>query len=340
MKGKDLISEAELEKRRRKASGVWKLFGGLSVLCILIAGAAICAAVDGLLQDNRSFIYIGLGVIGVSGILSLIFKRISKTVYNKFNKEFKDNSVRVALSEIMTVINFEPEETYDNGTIDEANLFSFVKKSGNDLLEAEYNGYHFTQCDLELIDEFTKTDKDGDTYKTERTVFKGRFMIIDYDIFTDEPVRVFQRAKKLSERQLMRELEEDEPGLPSVGEFVAGKIMSVLSPGFEKDKIIRTESTEFDSRFEIKTKSPVDALRVLTPQMITGILEASDRLKGELRFAFANDKIYFAYENKKDLMEADKSGGKTIAEQKVRIQNEIKVITDFLDTFPLMTTKS
>jgi hypothetical protein len=239
----------------------------------------------------------------------------------------------------MTVINFEPDETLSGYTIEESSLFSFVKQNGNDLLEAEYKGYHFSQCDTELIDEYTDIDENGHSSKSYRTVFRGRFMIIDYDIFTDEPVRVYERSKRLSEKQLMRELEEDEPGLPSIGGFVAGKIMSVLSPGFEKDKPVRTESSEFDSRFMIKTKSPVDALRILTPQMINGILETADRLDGELSFAFKNDKLYFAYENNKDLMEADKAGNKTLSEQKLRIQNEIKIITDFLDTFPLRSLK-
>jgi hypothetical protein len=138
-------------------------------------------------------------------------------------------------------------------------------------------------------------------------------MVIDYDVFTNEPVYVIDRGGRIKDKDLMKETSDK--------------------------RVVHTESSEFNSRFKVTSDSAVDALRVLTPHMITGILEANDRLKVAVKFAFKNDKIYFAWGNGSDLMEADTTGTKTIEEQKLQIQSDIKAITDFLDSFPLRTLK-
>jgi hypothetical protein len=230
-----------------------------------------------------------------------------------FNKVFKENLVVAALSEAMTVISYKPDSCFSADIINESQILHFSKYSGNDLLEAEYNGHRFKQSDLHLLEEYEERDEDGHYHTHYRTCFRGRLMIIDYDIFTDTKVFVMDRGKRLSEEALIREQGQENS--------------------------IHTESAEFNKRFRIVSSSPVDALRVLTPHMITGILDANDRLGVAINFCFKNDKIYFAWGSGNDPMETDSTGRKTVAEQIIQIKNDIKAITDFLDSFPLRTLK-
>jgi hypothetical protein len=291
------------------------------------------------LAENSELLKVGVIAIIALIIVICIIKAIRKSIYRKQNKIFKETVVREALSKAMTVIKYEPDSTLSSKTVDEANLFSFVKLKGNDLLEAEYKGHHFSQCDLELIDEFTEYNDNGHSYKVERTVFRGRFMVIDYDTLSNEPVRVRDRYKNLTERQLMDEANESRGEASSLGGFIAEKIVGALSPGFRQDEVIHTESAQFNSQFKVLCASPVEAFRILTPQMIAGILDTKERLHTELDLSFKNDKIYLAWEQKKDRLEKDKTGNKLSEKQLSRIQNDIKEITDFFDNFPLKTLK-
>jgi hypothetical protein len=292
-----------------------------------------------LIAEHSELLKVGVIAIIALIIAVCIIKAIRKSIYRKQNKIFKETAVREALAKAMTVIKYEPDSTLSSKTVDEANLFSFVKLKGNDLLEAEYKGHHFSQCDLELIDEFTEYSDNGHAHKVERTIFRGRFMVIDYDTLSNEPVLVRDRYKNLTERQLMDEANESRGEVKGLGGFIAEKIVSALSPGFKKDEIIHTESAQFNSQFKVLCESPVEAFRILTPQMIAGILDTKERLHTEIDFSFKNDKIYIAWEDKKDALEKDKARNKLSEKQLNRIQNDIREITDFFDSFPLKTLK-
>jgi hypothetical protein len=303
----------EMEKLRQEAVNEQKTQQGYAILPnILFILSGITLAISALAGNVPLIIVSVIAMIGFY-VWKTNYENKAKAAYDSFNKTFKDNLVVASLSEIMKVIKFSPNEHFTRDVLNESRLFDYDRVDGNDLLEAEYKGYHFEQCDLHLEEEYTTTDDDGHETTHYRTTFKGRLMVIDYDVFTNEPVYVIDRGGRVKDKELTKELKDN--------------------------RVVHTESSEFNSRFKVTSDSAVDALRVLTPHMIAGILEANDRLKVNVKFAFKNDKIYFAWGNGCDLMEADKSGNKTVEQQKVQIQSDIKAITDFLDSFPLRTLK-
>jgi hypothetical protein len=265
-----------------------------------------------------NFLLIIIGMIAIIRFAFLVVKRSKEMdpIRKSYEAMFKENVVKASLSEVMTVLAYHPAEHFGEELLERTKLFdSFDRCFGNDLLEAEYKGYHFEQCELHLEEEYTETDEQGRKVTRYRTIFKGRLMIIDYDTFSNEPLYLYDRGRRLSEKELLKEVDST------------------------KD-VVHTESLEFNSRFKAVSKVPGEALRILTPHMMEAILAANDRLKVKVQFAFFDDKLYFAWGNLKDTMEVSVSSKTTIAEQKARIQDEVKAVTDFLDTFPLKTLKA
>jgi hypothetical protein len=307
------MTTQEMEAKRLEAVAEQKLQKSKAILPnIFFVISFISLAISGLSGNIPMIIVSVIALVGFY-VWKNHYESKAKAAYDGFNQMFKENLVVASLSEIMKVYSFKPDEHFSREVLYAAHIFNFDTVSGNDLLEAEYKGYRFEQCDLHLQEEYTTTDDEGNETTHYRTTFKGRLMVIDYDVFTNEPVYVTDRGGRIKDKALMKEMSDK--------------------------RVVHTESAEFNSRFKVTSDSAVDALRVLTPHMITGILEANDRLKVAVNFSFKNDKIYFAWGNGSDLMEADKSGRKTVEEQKLQIQSDIKAITDFLDSFPLRTLK-
>ena len=125
-------------------------------------------------------------------------------------------------------------------------------------------------------------------------VFSGTLMMMDFDAFSDEPVAVRRRSGK---------------------------------PG--KNDIL-TESDAFNKLFRIDAKDAVSALRILTPPVLEGFINASEKLKCPLEAAFRNDKLYITLANG-DTLEANETGTRTINEQRERIKTEMQDILSVVD---------
>jgi hypothetical protein len=321
----------ELENKRQelfRKAGPANIFGWL----LTIVGAMIFAygfltflpaAVvgDGTIEGslfirNVILMIIGLIVFG----LGYLMKAAWKQKFAEFNKIFKNNVVLTLLSEKMDIISYTPDSDMKKEEMDNANLFrEYNVHYGNDLLEATYNNTHFRMCDTKQIYQYTTYDEDDKptTHNIDR--FKGRLMIIDYDAFCDTPVYVCEHTAKMLNKPSQYSLDDKE------------------------DTMLSTESPEFDKMFYVKCESQLDALRLLTPQVINGILDLRKKFSiyiKNIRFAFRDDKLYVAVYSEKDFMEAAEMSGITVAEQREHIIKEISFITDVIDLLYLREIKS
>lgn len=241
-----------------------------------------------------------IGVVAVIAlaVIALIYKVTIKPMVDDYKLSFKDAVVKPALEEFLSDLDYRPTESIPYPDILASRLFpAHTECSGNDLIKAKYRDLSFTQSNVTMLDEreVMGDPENGGVTTTEKVVvFSGTLMMMDFDAFSDEPVAVRRRSGK---------------------------------PG--KNDIL-TESDAFNKLFRIDAKDAVSALRILTPPVLEGFINASEKLKYPLEAAFRNDKLYITLANG-DTLEANETGTRTINEQRERIKTEMQDILSVVD---------
>lgn len=241
---------------------------------------------------------IGVAAVIVLAVIALICKVTIKPMVDDYKLSFKDAVVKPALEEFLSDLDYRPTESIPYPDILASRLFpAHTECSGNDLIKAKYRDLSFTQSNVTMLDEreVMGDPENGGVTTTEKVVvFSGTLMMMDFDAFSDEPVAVRRRSGK---------------------------------PG--KNDIL-TESDAFNKLFRIDAKDAVSALRILTPPVLEGFINASEKLKCPLEAAFRNDKLYITLANG-DTLEANETGTRTINEQRERIKTEMQDILSVVD---------
>ncbi len=241
-----------------------------------------------------------IGVVAVIAlaVIALIYKVTIKPMVDDYKLSFKDAVVKPALEEFLSDLDYRPTESIPYPDILASRLFpAHTECSGNDLIKAKYRDLSFTLSNVTMLDEreVMGDPENGGVTTTEKVVvFSGTLMMMDFDAFSDEPVAVRRRSGK---------------------------------PG--KNDIL-TESDAFNKLFRIDAKDAVSALRILTPPVLEGFINASEKLKCPLEAAFRNDKLYITLANG-DTLEANETGTRTINEQRERIKTEMQDILSVVD---------
>lgn len=241
---------------------------------------------------------IGVAAVIALAVIALIYKVTIKPMVDDYKLSFKDAVVTPALEEFLSDLDYRPTESIPYPDILASRLFpAHTECSGNDLIKAKYRDLSFTQSNVTMLDEreVMGDPENGGVTTTEKVVvFSGTLMMMDFDAFSDEPVAVRRRSGK---------------------------------PG--KNDIL-TESDAFNKLFRIDAKDAVSALRILTPPVLEGFINASEKLKCPLEAAFRNDKLYITLANG-DTLEANETGTRTINEQRERIKTEMQDILSVVD---------
>ncbi len=241
---------------------------------------------------------IGVVAVIVLAVIALICKVTIKPMVDDYKLSFKDAVVKPALEEFLSDLDYRPTESIPYPDILASRLFpAHTECSGNDLIKAKYRDLSFTQSNVTMLDEreVMGDPENGGVTTTEKVVvFSGTLMMMDFDAFSDEPVAVRRRSGR---------------------------------PG--KNDIL-TESDAFNKLFRIDAKDAVSALRILTPPVLEGFINASEKLKCPLEAAFRNDKLYITLANG-DTLEANETGTRTINEQRERIKTEMQDILSVVD---------
>ena len=241
---------------------------------------------------------IGVVAVIVLAVIALIYKVTIKPMVDDYKLSFKDAVVKPALEEFLSDLDYRPTESIPYPDILASRLFpAHTECSGNDLIKAKYRDLSFTQSNVTMLDEredMGDPENGGVTTTEKVVVFSGTLMMMDFDAFSDEPVAVRRRSGK---------------------------------PG--KNDIL-TESDAFNKLFRIDAKDAVSALRILTPPVLEGFINASEKLKCPLEAAFRNDKLYITLANG-DTLEANETGTRTINEQRKRIKTEMQDILSVVD---------
>jgi hypothetical protein len=240
----------------------------------------------------------------VAAVILIVLFWIMKLPMNaRYKDAFREQVVVKGLSSVLQSMDFRPGEKLDEAIIKASALFpKYDIYSGNDYLAAEYKGIHFTQSDVCLAEEYeeTYTDRDGEirTRVKTTTIFRGCFMVFDYDAISNEPVFVLPRGNKAQRDGILTELEP------------------------------------FNQEFSVTSKDATSAFRILTPPVLEGILQSKQRIGCPLALSFKDDKIYAALSNG-DSFEVSAVGDTTLSEQRERVARDIETVLSMVETLYL-----
>lgn len=285
----------ELESLRKTAQK--KVVTGI----IITALAVILGIV--LLGDYRPAIFIL--VIGAA-----ITTFVSMKPTREFKLAFKEMFVKKSLTAQFTDLKFEPEQGLDRSVIANTNMMYMGDRySSNDYISGKYKDINVQQADVHIEEEHEYTDSDGNTHTTWVTIFKGRWLVFDFN-------KTFKANLQVCEKG-----------------FGNNKVSNWRSK--LKYQQVKMEDQEFNNQFKIYAQSDHEAFYILTPALMQKIKAVNDALNGSLLFCFIDNKLHVGLQNGQDSFEH--SIFKPINEQEIieNVSRDIKVITSFVDELDL-----
>ena len=289
------MSVEEIEILRRKAKNTILI----GTFFTIITAIALFVMLNSPLY---SIILIILGTI-ITQIISIKPRK-------KFVLAFKETFVLKSLKTIFTDLIYEPEKGLDESIIrDTKMMYMGDRYSSNDYISGKYKNINVIQADVHIEEEHTSTDSDGNTTTTWITIFKGRWMIFDFNKYFKANIQISQKGFGNSK-------------LSNWGSKI-------------KYKKIMLEDQEFNNSFKTYAQDEHEAFYILTPSLMEKIKKLTNNISGKLLFCFIDNKLHIGLQNNKDSFE---HGIFTrIDEEKVtnEISQDIKLITNFIDELSL-----
>lgn len=296
-----MITFEELEKMRIALKNKYTICTIIGILLIVGVGVGTY-----LLELHPIFIVMA---IIISILIGVIF---TAKQAKEYSLSFKKYFVKSSLEKIFTNLKYQPDSGISYNTIASTNMMRMGDRySSNDLVTGNYKNIGFTQSDVHIEEEHETRDSDGNTRRYYVTIFKGRWMIFDFNKKFKADVQVAQKGF----------------GNNKVGSWFSGE---------EKFQKVEMESQEFNKAFKVYAQQPIDAFYILTPKIMEKIRNLDERNDGKLLLCFIDNKLHVGIYNYEDSFE-HKSVFKKIDEEKTRneISTDIQKITMFIDELEL-----
>lgn len=289
---------------------------------------------EGLRLELRNAYIIAIVVIVVVLLISILFIKsifipmviiilgivitmlITSKKRQQYQKGFKDYFVLSSLNQYFEELTYKPEQGMPYETIANTKMMNMGDRyHSNDYMKGKYKNICFEQADVHIEEEETTTDSDGHTTTSYVTIFKGRWMIFDFNKSFKANVQVSQKG------------------------FGNSKIQLHFGKKEQLYKKVSMESEEFNKKFKVYAQNEHDAFYILTPSLMERIERLEENNKGKLLLCFIENKLHIGLYDGKDSFEAG-SVFKAIDEEKVReeIEKDIKTITQFVDELNLDNT--
>lgn len=288
------MSVEELEVLRKKARNI-------TIIGILIS---IVIGIVSFIIFNSPFSFFIL-MVGI-----IITNIINKKPTRKFTLAFKETFVLKTLKSVFDDLIYEPEKGLDQSIIRNTKMMDMGDRyRSNDYISGKYKNINIIQADVHIEEERESTDSDGNTTTYWVTLFRGRWMIFDFNKSFKANIQVCQNG------------------------FWNSKLSNWDSK--IKCKKVMMEDQSFNNNFKVYAQDEHDAFYVLTPSLMEKIKNLTNNISGKLLFCFIDNKLHIGIQNDKDSFE---HGIFTkIDEEKVtnEISQDIKLITIFVDELSL-----
>ena len=292
-----MITLKQLEELRKKLRNKY-------IFCIIITLVITII----LVVITKEPIY-SISMIMFGYIITYIF---TNKLAKEYSIAYKNYFVKTSLEKVFENLKYQPDNGIPCSTINSTNMiYTGTRYSSNDLITGNYKTIGFTQSDIHIQDERTRTDSNGNTKTYYVTIFKGRWMIFDFNKSFKSDVQVTQKG------------------------FENSKITSYFSKKNKFQKV-EMESQEFNEKFNVYAKQPLEAFYILTPRIMEKILTLDKKNEGKLLLCFVDKKLHVGIYDNNDSFE-HKNVFKDINKQEIKnnISKDIQKITMFIDELEL-----
>lgn len=258
-----------------------------------------------ILTDGNSYLYsfVVMGSIVIGIIITTI---ITRKDTQEFNKLYKTTIVLNSFKKIFTDVDYDMEKGISYEQIASTQMMNMGDRFySNDYFKAKYKNINFESADVHIQEEHT--DSDGDT--TYVTIFRGQWFVFDFNKPFKANIQVC--AKNFSNAR-------------------RGSLFSKT-----KYNKVAMEDIEFNKEFRVYAQNELDAFYVLTPNTMEKIKELKRKTNGRLLLCFIDNRLHVGLHNNKDLFEANIFKKINIDEENNKTLNEMKIITEFVDTLDL-----
>ena len=200
-------------------------------------------------------------------IPGIIFIAIGTAKFKAIEKEFKANCMQKILEEIIPNAKYFPKlgiplhEIYSYGLLKKGD-----REYIEDLIQGEIQGVKFRTCDLRLEERRVHRNSNGGTTVTYVPYFTGRFFEFDFN-------KTFKGNLILSETSMIKPF------------------------GMQK---VSLESEEFNKKFKTFAKDEYSAFYVLTPHVMTSLLDLERMNPGAISISINSNKMAIALNNNRD----------------------------------------
>ena len=259
----------------------------------------------------HSYLMLLLVLLLVTIMIFAIYSIRNAPRYDLYKEMYKKLVVYSTLSKTFTNVRYEP-----NSGIDRDYLASLDMIDMGDIYESEdyvsgnYKNVAFFLSDINIEEEETKTDSKGNEETYYETLFKGQWMVFDFN-------KSFKSNIQLAEKV-----------------FWGGTDRKLFPE--KKYKKIKLESSEFNKKFAIFAENEHEAFYVLTPRMMENILSLADKCEAPLFLCFINNQLHIGLNNYRNFFEPP-NVKKPLSSETLHsaIGSEIEQITMFIDDLEL-----
>lgn len=298
------MSFDDVEKARIKYRN--KLIVAIIVSLVIIVTAGILTNV---FVDGESVPLLFFGSIVLFVIDALIVSGDKK----RYTLAFKEFFVKSSLEKVFTDLKYIPESGISPSVIRNTGMMYMGDRySSEDFVSGKYKDIGFCQADVHIEEEHQSTDSEGHTTTYYVTIFKGRWMIFDFNKTFKANVQVCQKG------------------------FGNNKVINSIFSKSTRYQKIQMESTDFNKRFLVYAQDAHDAFYIITPHIMEKIIKLSGDSKGKILLCFINNQLHVGLYDNKDSFEPS-SCFSTIDTEKVieNVLSDIKKITMFVDELEL-----
>ena len=178
--------------------------------------------------------------------------------------------------------------------------------------QGKYKNIGFCQADVHIEEEHQSTDSEGHTTTHYVTIFRGRWMIFDFNKTFKANVQVCQKG------------------------FGNNKVINSIFSKSTRYQKIQMESTDFNKRFLVYAQDAHDAFYIITPHIMEKIIKLSGDSKGKILLCFINNQLHVGLYDNDDSFEPS-SCFSTIDTERVTqdVLSDINKITMFVDELEL-----
>ena len=286
------------------------------LICIGVVAALGIAAILLLWQSGDRFLSfailpVALPIVLVPGLLLSFW--VTKKPRQRYRAAFKDAFVKRSLESVFTELRYEPEQGIPYDTIASTKMMNMGDRfHSEDYVHASYREVRFEQSDVHIQEEHHSTDSKGHSSTHYVTIFRGRWMIFDFNKEFRAKVQIVQKGFRTAKRK---------------------RFFGKKETLFQK---VETESETFNQQFQVYAQNEHDAFYILTPAFMERVQNLVARNKGKLMFCFIGNRLHIAINDNKDSFEPG-SVFKRPDEEKLtqKLRGEIAMITQFIDELSL-----